>query len=131
MIAPQQIKHSKKDNWLLEDIPISAFAKPIKQQYITTNALLYLWFQCGSIFGFSQQSCKKYRNLGTKFPENSKTWQKNVQHSFVRKDITTVFFAISLIKEQIFVNFSTADQKVFIVLWNVSNQELSNFGRPF
>ena len=37
------------------------------------------------------QSCKKYRNLETKFPENSKTWQNNFQQGFVKKDITTIF----------------------------------------
>ena len=71
----------------------------------------------------TNQSCNKYWCLATKFPENSKTWQKYFQHSFVIKDIASNFFAISSITEQIFLNFSTVDQKLFNVLLNTSNEE--------
>ena len=63
--------------------------------------------------GTPNQSCKKYRNVGTTFPENSKTWQKKFQQNFMKKDITTIYFAISSITEQSFLNFSTVDQKFF------------------
>ena len=58
----------------------------------------------GFILYSRHQSCKKYRNLGTKFPKKSKTWQKNFQQSFVKK-IYQLLFAISSITEQIFLNF--------------------------
>ena len=64
--------------------------------------------------------------MGTKFAENFITHQ-----SFVKKDITTVFLQFLQKQKKNNLNFSTVDQKLFNVLFNASNEELSNFDRPF
>ena len=52
---------------------------------------VYLSHKCLVMYRTYVQSCKKYRNLGSKFPENSKTWRKNFQQKFCEKRYNNCF----------------------------------------
>ena len=89
----------------------SYLASPIQRRFVRSHYHAIGDVPCGSkrlkavCHGSDWRSCKKYRNLGTRFPENFQPWQKSFQQKFCSHKEKMILFLQFLAKEKIYLIF--------------------------